>query len=506
MTPPRFEAANLTKRFPGVLANDAVSLHVEAGEIHALLGENGAGKSTMVKMIYGLMRPDGGEMRLDGQPYSPAKPAEARAMGVGMVFQHFSLFDALTVAENIALGISGMRPTRALSQKIIDVSNSYGLALDPDRHVQSLSAGERQRVEIVRCLLQNPRMLIMDEPTSVLTPQEAETLFETLRRLAADGCSILYISHKLDEIRALCSRATVLRHGRLVGAADPRQTSARELAEMMIGGAWNAAGAKAMTPGRARLEVQNLSLASEDPFGVALKEIGFTVHAGEILGIAGIAGNGQTELLDALSGERRTAPGCIRLNGAAIGDLGPTRRRRLGLCAVPEERLGHGAAPELGLGHNVLLSARTRQGLERRGFLSLTRARAFADDVAKRFDVRSSGVHAEARTLSGGNLQKFIVGREIAQNPDVLCVLQPTWGVDAAAAAAIHTAILTLAADGAAVLVISQDLGELLAISSRFSVIADGRVSEPRAVGDVTVEEIGLLMGGQAGPSEAIAV
>lgn len=494
---PRLELSSITKAFPGVIANDSVGFEVAPGEIHALLGENGAGKSTLVKMIYGVMRPDSGEMRLDGEDFRPNRPSDARARGVGMVFQHFSLFEALTVGENVALGMNGADVSADLDEQITTVSNAYGLSLDPTRTVGSLSVGERQRVEIVRCLLQNPRLLIMDEPTSVLTPQEAETLFRTLKRLASDGCAILYISHKLEEIRAHCDRATVLRGGKVVGACDPRQATARELAELMIGQTMPTPERANATYGAVRFEASGLSLASVDPFGVDLKDVGFKVRAGEILGIAGVAGNGQNELLEALSGERRVARDAIRLDGVAIGAAGPTERRRIGLLTVPEERLGHGAAPELSLWENGMLSARTRQGMERNGFLSLKRARAFAEEVVAAFDVRTAGIEHQARTLSGGNLQKFIVGREILQTPCVLVVLQPTWGVDAAAAAAIHRAIKALAADGAAVVMISQDLDELMANSTSFAVIAGGRLSRVRPTESVTVEEIGVAMGGQ---------
>lgn len=501
-TAPRLELSGIVKRFPGVIANDDVGFAVAPGEMHALLGENGAGKSTLVKMIYGVMRPDAGWMRLDGQDYTPSRPSDARAHGVGMVFQHFSLFEALTVAENVALGMNARDVTRTLADDIVKVSDAYGLSLDPSRTVGSLSVGERQRVEIVRCLLQNPRLLIMDEPTSVLTPQEVEDLFRTLRKLVSDGCSILYISHKLEEIRAHCDRATVLRGGKVVGACNPSEATARSLAEMMVGAELSLPQKSDTAFGKARLAVNTLSLASDDPFGVSLKNVSFAVRGGEILGIAGVAGNGQGELLDALSGERPVAPDAVKLDDDPIGGLGPTDRRGRGLCAAPEERLGHGAGPEMSLWENVILSARTSQGMVRGGFLKLSKARAFAEKVVQVFDVRSSSIDRHARTLSGGNLQKFIIGREILQAPKVLAILQPTWGVDAAAAAAIHRAIQDLAADGAAIILISQDLDELLAVATTFAVIAEGRLSPPQPTDSMTVEAIGLLMGGELAGSE----
>ncbi|HER26469.1 MAG TPA: ABC transporter ATP-binding protein [Rhodospirillales bacterium] len=504
---PLLELSGITKRFPGVIANDGVGFAIAPGEVHALLGENGAGKSTLVKMIYGVMRPDDGSMTFEGSPYAPAKPSDARAQGVGMVFQHFSLFEALTVANNIALGMNKEAVSDDLDQQIIDVSNSYGLPLDPTRYVGSLSVGERQRIEIIRCLLQNPKLLIMDEPTSVLTPQEVEILFETLTKLSSEGCSILYISHKLEEIRALCDKATVLRGGKVVDSCDPRQETAKSLAEMMIGTALAMPVPTDSEMGEARLVVKGLSMASDDPFGVDLHDISVTVHAGEILGIAGVAGNGQVELMEVLIGERTTDAHIITIDGAAIGGEGPTERRGRGMCSVPEERLGHGAVPEMSLWENTILSARTRKGMMSNGILDLSIAHSFADEIVDKFNVKTAGIEHNAASLSGGNLQKFIVGREILQTPTVLIILQPTWGVDAAAAADIHRALQELARGGTAILVISQDLDELMAISTRFAVIAEGRLSKPQQTGSLSIEEIGLLMGGihHGGEREASA-
>ncbi|QDL94133.1 ABC transporter ATP-binding protein (plasmid) [Paroceanicella profunda] len=486
----------LTKAYPGVIANSDVSFEVAPGEVHALLGENGAGKSTLVKTIFGLVRPDAGEMTLSGRPYAPARPGDARAAGVAMVFQHFSLFEAMSVAENIALGMEARQAGRDLPARIRSVSAQYGLPLDPDRLVGDLSVGERQRVEIVRCLLQEPRLLIMDEPTSVLTPQEVEVLFATLRKLSAEGVAILYISHKLEEIRSLCDRATILRGGRVVGSCVPAEETAKSLAEAMIGSALAQPVAKSHAVGGAVLQLAGLSLPSPDPFGTTLRDVSLTLCKGEILGIGGVAGNGQEELQAALSGERAVAPGMIVLRGQEIGALGPNRRRALGLCTAPEERLGHAAAPEMTLTENALLTGLTRQCLAQGGFVKWQATTGFAEAVVRRFDVRTPGVDHAARALSGGNLQKFVVGREVLQNPEVLVVNQPTWGVDAAAAAAIRAALVSLAAGGAAVIVISQDLDELMEISDRLSVLAGGRLSEPRPAGSLGIDEIGLMMGG----------
>jgi simple sugar transport system ATP-binding protein len=486
----------LSKVYPGVVANDDVSFNIDAGEIHALLGENGAGKSTLVKMIYGLVRPDHGAMQLAGKNFFPAEPRAARAAGVAMVFQHFSLFEALSVAENIALGMETPPKSNALSARITEVSQAYGLPLDPERLVGDLSAGERQRVEIIRCLLQEPKLLIMDEPTSVLTPQEVTTLFTTLRKLKAEGTSILYISHKLEEIRALCETATILRGGKKVATCDPRKKSARELAEMMVGGTLNSAKAKKTTLGEVVLKVSELSLPPQSAFGTSLKNIAFQLHKGEILGIGGVAGNGQDELLACLSGEVKTTGDAIQLNGVSLGNMLPNVRRALAVLAAPEERLGHAAAPDMSLTENAMLTAMTRQNLSKSGFLDWPRAKAFAEQVISQFDVRTPGPQSAARSLSGGNLQKFVIGREVLQDPEVLIVNQPTWGVDAAAAADIRQALLDLATKGAAVIVISQDLDELMEISTSFAALNTGRLSTARPMAELRLDEIGLLLGG----------
>jgi simple sugar transport system ATP-binding protein len=496
---PLLQLTGIVKQFPGCLANDRVDLAIQAGEIHALLGENGAGKSTLVKIIYGVLRPDRGEIRWRGEPTHIANPAFARKLGIGMVFQHFSLFEALTVAENIALGINDSTERKDLKQRIVAVSKSYGLPLDPGRAVHDLSVGERQRIEIVRCLLQNPQLLIMDEPTSVLTPQEVERLFQTLRRLSQEGRAILYISHKLEEIRALCERATIMRLGRVVAECDPRRETARRLAELMIGNELKAPSHRATrADGKGpRLVVQGLSLRSDQQFGTDLKDVSLSVAGGEILGIGGVAGNGQTELTAALSGETLAERAdAILIDGRPVGLLGPGTRRISGAAFVPEERNGHGAVRDMTLAENAFLSAFRRLGLVRAGLIASGQAAAFASKVIQSFDVRTTGPGAEARSLSGGNLQKFIVGREILQAPGVLVISQPTWGVDAGAAAAIYQALLDLADAGTAVLIISQDLDEIFSICDRIAVIYQGTLSDARPIRDVTVEEIGLLMGG----------
>jgi len=497
-TPPRLELKGISKRFPGVLANDNVNLHIEAGEIHALLGENGAGKSTLVKMIYGIMPPDKGHMEWNGAPLRVHNPRDARRKGIGMVFQHFSLFEALTVLENIALGMDGGMSRPELEKKVRQVMASYRLMLDPHRVVSTLSVGERQRIEIVRALLLNPKLLIMDEPTSVLTPQEVAQLFTTLGQLASEGCPILYISHKLDEIRELCGTATIMRAGKVVGECDPREETANSMAEKMIGGSLKALHkGREQAFGAVSFAVKGLTLARGHEFGTALKEIGFSVRQGEIFGIAGVAGNGQNELLEALSGEMlaRSAD-TIMLRDEPIGLAGPNKRRKAGLCSVPEERNGHGAVSDFSLADNVVLTARQRKKLVKNTLVRTRAANEYAGAVIDRFSVMATGPGAMAGSLSGGNLQKFIMGREIMQAPDVLVVSQPTWGVDAGAAAFIHQALLDMAEKGSAIVVISQDLDELLALSDTLCVINSGRLSARMEVQNASIEEIGLLMGG----------
>lgn len=489
----------LRKAYPGVVANDDVSFTVGIGEVHALLGENGAGKSTLVKMVYGLVRPDEGQMIFKGDSYTPGSPHEARSSGIAMVFQHFSLFEALDVAENVALGMENPPPMRELATSIREVSETYGLPLDPTRLVGDLSAGERQRVEIIRCLLQDPKLLIMDEPTSVLTPQEVDILFKTLRKLQAEGTSILYISHKLEEIRSLCDGATVLRLGKVVGSCDPREKSARELAELMVGTELKTPTSTRHELGNVSLTLKNLSVKSSNPFGTSLKDVSFEVREGEVLGIGGVAGNGQDELLGALSGELKTVSDSVQLKGQPIGHLGPNQRRELGVLAAPEERLGHAAAPDMSLVENAALSGWVRMDMVKNGFIDWSKARGFAEKIIAEYDVRTPGSANAARALSGGNLQKFVIGREILQKPDILVVNQPTWGVDASAAASIRQSILDLAAGGAAVVCISQDLDELMEISNRFAALNEGRLSEPRPAQGLTIEEIGLMMGGAHG-------
>ena len=499
MTHPLLSLQGITKRYPGVVANDGVSLVVQPGEIHAVLGENGAGKSTLMKIIYGAVKPDAGEIRFQGEAVHIRNPQEARRLGISMVFQHFSLFDTLSVAENVWLGLDKSLSLAQVTQRITDTASQYGLDIDPARPVHTLSVGEMQRVEIIRALLTRPELLILDEPTSVLTPQAVEKLFVVLKKLASEGCSILYISHKLHEIRALCNACTVLRGGKVTGVCNPANESNASLSKLMIGAEPPQLQHEAREPGAARLTVRNLRLPREDQFGVDLAGIDLQVRAGEVLGIAGVSGNGQRELLYALSGEDCRAPaGSICMGEVDVVGQDPAARRRLGLHFVPEERLGRGAVPSLGLAHNLLLTRTEAIAWPRfaGGWLQLAALRAQAQRIIARFGVKTNGPDAPARSLSGGNLQKFIVGREIDAQPTLFIVSQPTWGVDVGAAAQIRGAILALRDAGCAVLVVSEELDELFEICDRLQVIAHGRLSPSVAAAQATVAQLGEWMSG----------
>jgi simple sugar transport system ATP-binding protein len=473
---------------------------VKPGEIHAFLGENGAGKSTLVKMIYGALQPTSGEFRWMGKAVSIANPAAARKLGIGMVFQHFSLFDALTVAENIALAMPGAFDMAKLSEKISRVSKDYGLPLEPTAIVADLSVGERQRIEIVRCLLQEPKLLIMDEPTAVLTPQEADQLFLTLGRLAREGCAVIYISHRLEEVKRLCHNATILRHGKVVANVDPTQETASSLAKLMVGGEIHVVrAARKDIKGAVRLKLDHLNLHADGPFSVELKNISLDVKAGEVVAIAGVAGNGQSEFFDAVSGERSLPRAAMLLiDGKPMGHHGVNARRNAGAAFVPEERLGHGAVPGFKLSENVILTRHSSdESLVKSGMMQKNGASDVSERVIKDFDVRKGKPDPEARALSGGNLQKFVVGRELDRKPGVLVINQPTWGVDAGASATIRQAIIDLARQGSAVLVISQDLDEIFEVADRIAVISRGQLSEAYPATELSAEKIGLLMAGE---------
>jgi simple sugar transport system ATP-binding protein len=493
--PLRLSLTNITKRYPGVVANRSVSLSVKPGEAHAVLGENGAGKSTLMKIIYGAVKPDEGDIQYNGQAVQIRNPQQARALGISMVFQHFSLFDTLSVAENVWLGLDPSLTLAQVSARISAKVAEYGLDMDPSRPVHTLSVGEMQRVEIIRALLTEPKLLILDEPTSVLTPQAVDKLFVVLKKLVSQGCSLLYISHKLHEIRELCSACTVLRGGEVTGVCDPREESNASLSRMMIGAEPPALKHQDRMPGAVLFEARHLSLNKEDQFGVSLVDINLKVCAGEVVGIAGVSGNGQRELLYALSGEdTRPAADSVHLDGQAVGQVGSSQRRQAGLHFVPEERLGRGAVPSLSLSHNMLLTR--SEAISPSGWIDTQVLQAQAEKIIQQFNVKANGALAPAQSLSGGNLQKFIVGREIDAKPKVLLVSQPTWGVDVGAAAQIRSELLALRDAGCAVLVVSEELDELFEISDRLYVMANGKLSPSIYRKDATVAQIGEWMSG----------
>ncbi len=507
---PLLAVSQLTKLFGTFAACDGINLDIRPGEIHALLGENGAGKSTLVKMLFGVLAPTSGEIIWQGQAVRINSPSTARKLGIGMVFQHFSLFEALTVAENIALSMDPGVSLSRIAKEASDLSHAYGLPLDPNAHVADLSVGERQRIEIVRALLQNPKLIILDEPTSVLTPQEADRLFETLNKLKAEGRSVLYISHRLEEVQRICDRATVLRHGKVTGACDPRQETPSSLARMMVGSDVAHVSAEGTSAkGAVKLEARHLSASARTPFAVSLKNICLKVHAGEVLAIAGVAGNGQGELFDALSGEYPVAnDDVILIADKPVGTRGITARRLMGAGFVPEERHGHAAVSALSLSDNLVLarSQSDRRAFLGGGVLGLIRqgaVKSATKRISEAMDVRKSGENPPAGSLSGGNLQKFIVGRELDRQPTVLIVNQPTWGVDAGAASRIRQALVDLAKSGSAVLVISQDLDEIFEVATEIAVISEGRLSDIYPASDLSREKIGLLMGGMYGKTQS---
>ncbi|MEM8914850.1 MAG: ABC transporter ATP-binding protein, partial [Pseudomonadota bacterium] len=500
---PLLKLEGVSKRFGETVAADQLSLDVGQGEIHAILGENGAGKSTLMKIIYGVLSPDAGSVSWKGNPVTIASPSEARSLGIGMVFQHFSLFETLTVAENIAL--SNDRPVGEVKSHIAEVGVQFGLDIAPDALVHSLSMGERQRVEIIRALLGKPDLIIMDEPTSVLPPTAIPGLFKIVRELTESGCSVLFISHKLSEIRELCHRATVMRRGKVVATVNPAETSEAELAKLMIGrDIPHPRRGQATLSDAPILSVRNLSLASDDPFGISLADVSLDVFGGEIVGIAGISGNGQRLLTTALSGEAALAAtdsGEITLFGTDVRRQGCEERRAAGLAYVPEDRQGRGAVPELSLTENAILTGH-RLGLVRNHMIDRKAARSFSETCIAEMDVRCSGTEAEARSLSGGNLQKFIVGRELGLSPRLMIAAQPTWGVDVGAAQVILQRLVDLRDQGVGCLVISDELEDLLDVADRIHVMFRGRLSPSITRADASDEVIGAYMAGSFADAE----
>ena len=461
------------------------------GEIVALLGENGAGKTTLMKVVYGVTQPDGGTIAVDGAIVDIESPRRARSLGIAMVFQQFALFESLSALQNIALGLPSSA-LGAIKSRVLELAACYGLEIDPAQRVHDLSVGERQRIEILRALMSTPRVLILDEPTSVLTPQAADRLFDTLRELAAGGVSIIFISHKLHEVRSLATRCVVMRAGKVVAEVNPRSESEASLARLMLGAEPPVIAARESSASEMALEVRRLSVPGSDQRD-RLDDVSFEVRSGEIVGIAGISGNGQQALMAALAGEWRVEPDAVRLFSQPVGRLNPAQRRVLGLRYVPEQRLGHAAVAGMTLGENVSL---TDASLRSSRVLNVAKANEDAARIVQHFRVRAATTSQKIETLSGGNLQKFIVGREVLPAPRVLLLDQPTWGVDVGSAASIRNELITLRAAGCAIVIVSEELDELYQLADRLMVMSGGRLSRSKAPYELSVGELGRWMAG----------
>ena len=495
------EMNGITKRFPGVVANDSVDFDVRAGEIHTLLGENGAGKSTLMKILFGLYQADEGEIRLDGEPLEVTSPAMAIERGIGMIHQHFMLVPTLTVAENVALGTKSGRglltDLDTVSERIRELSERYGLATDPDAIVWQLSVGERQRVEIIKALYREVKILALDEPTAVLTPHEVEDMFRILRQMAEAGKALVFISHKLNEVMALSDRITVLRNGKVTGSTEPAVTNPHKLAEMMVGREVILEPDKpAQELGPTRLSVANLRVAS-DRDTVAVAGVNLEILGGEILGIAGVSGNGQRELAEAIAGIRPPEAGSeIVIAGTRVSGGDPDESRKAGLSYVPEERMRDGAIGEFTVAENLMLVNHSEEEFTKRGLLRFGPIRERAARLVEEFTVKTPGLDTATRNLSGGNIQKLIMARELSSNPKVIVAAQPTRGVDIGAAEYIHKRLIEQRSDGVAVLVISEDLDEVLALADRVAVMYEGEILAVVDRSEADRESLGLLMAG----------
>ncbi|MEU7691850.1 ABC transporter ATP-binding protein [Microbispora hainanensis] len=500
-TEPAVELTGITKRFPGVVANSDIHLRVAKGHIHALVGENGAGKSTLMKILYGMQRPDEGEIRVNGAPVGFHTPADAIAVGIGMVHQHFMLADNLTVLENVVLGSEPRRGGLALDfaaarKKIKEISDAYGLGVQPDVPVEDLGVGDRQRVEILKVLYRGARILILDEPTAVLVPHEVDELFDNLRGLVREGLTILFISHKLDEVLRVADEITVIRRGTTVATVNPKDVTSRKLAELMVGSELPSPETRESTvTDVVALSVRDLTVRTGDGRPV-VDNVSFDIHKGEVLGIAGVEGNGQAELVEAIMGMRPCEAGALTLAGADISQWSTLKRRAGGIGYIPEDRHRHGLLLESPLWENRILGHQTRRPNVKGPWIDRAGARADTRRIVEEYDVRTPGIDVDAATLSGGNQQKLIVGREMSGDPVLLIASHPTRGVDIGAQAAIWDHLRTARAAGLAVLLISADLDELIGLSDTLKVILRGRIVADVDPANVTPEQLGSAMTG----------
>ena len=498
---PMLEMTGITKRFPGVLANDAIDFDVYAGEVHTLLGENGAGKSTLMKILFGLYKPDEGEVRFQGEPLTVSSPAEAIAAGIDMIHQHFMLVPTLTVTENVALGLHSVAHVSPdldeVRQRIRELEDDYGLLVDPDAYIWQLAVGERQRVEILKALYRDARLLVLDEPTAVLTPQEVDEFFVTLRRLADDGRGLIFISHKLHEVMALSDRITVLRDGRVSGTTTPARSSREDLAHLMVGREVKLAPDRPTVElGEPRLVIEGLEVIG-DRGTLAVNKLDLEVRGGEILGIAGVSGNGQRDMAEAIAGLRTISAGTVRIDGHDTTGQSPRTARDAGLAYVPEERMNEGAIGEFSVSENLMLVDCDDAEFSRHGILRISALRDRARDLIARFAVKTPSLDTPTRSLSGGNIQKVIIARELSSSPAVLVAAQPTRGVDIGAAEYIHERLVSQRADGTAILMISEDLDEVLGLADRVGVMFEGRLVAVFDRNECSVEKLGLLMAGE---------
>jgi len=495
---------SISKRFPGVLANDEVDFEARHGEVHALLGENGAGKSTLASILTGLYRPDTGEISIEGKTVEFHSPRDATEAGVSMVHQHFRLAASLTVADNIVLGHRGtpwLRTNPAtIESQVAELAKRYRMPVRPDARVWQLSVGEQQRVEILKALYRGARILILDEPTSLLTPQEADDLFETLRRMTAEGRTIVFVSHKLDELMSVSDRVTVLRGGKVIGTVNTPETSPRELARMMIGREVVFSQTKATSDAARRevaLELRDVS--ADDDLGLkALHNVSLSVHQGEIVGVAGVAGNGQRQLAEAVSGARPRTGGGVMVKGRSLRSGDPEDAIVHGVAHVPEDRLGTGVSPSLSIAENLILKSHRQAPMSTRGVLRHDRIRRNAQELIKRFAVAAPGPDTPTRLLSGGNVQKVVLARELSSNPAVIVAANPTRGLDVGATEVVRELLLEAAGKGVGILLISEDLDEILLLADRIAVIYEGRIVGVVSRSTADVQHLGLMMAGSS--------